>query len=163
MCGFNAVEFVKRGAAIASLIVGVLAAAVAPGGAQRSLPTVGIQGAARMVVRPGDAFTLTVAATGTGPVAYRWYHDNRLMAGKTGATLNLASVMMADAGAYTAMATDSVGSPLSEPAFVLVAPAHTRGLLWVPNALLQRVMVPQWRDVVAFAQVGEFSLTSPDD
>jgi autotransporter-associated beta strand protein len=54
----------------------------------------------------GSAFSLGVAATGTG-LAYQWKKNGVDMAGETSNTLNIASVVTGDAGNYTVTVTSS--------------------------------------------------------
>jgi alpha-tubulin suppressor-like RCC1 family protein len=70
---------------------------------------------ATLVVVPGAAATLAVAASGTGPLAYQWWHDGVPVAGATGPVLTLASVVAADAGTYAVTVTGA-GMVTSEPA-----------------------------------------------
>ena len=72
-------------------------------------PLITIQPQSQSVVAGGDA-SFTVQATGTGPLLYRWRHNNAALAGQTNATLNLTNVQSADAGAYTV--TIRVQTPL---------------------------------------------------
>jgi uncharacterized delta-60 repeat protein len=57
-------------------------------------------GAARIVVAPGAAASLSVAATGAGPYTYQWKKSGVAIAGATGATLEIAATRSADAGDY---------------------------------------------------------------
>jgi len=67
----------------------------------------------------GNPFTFTAATTGNPTPTYQWYKGATLLAGKTASSLTLASATLADAGSYTVVASNSLGS-LSSNAAVLV-------------------------------------------
>ncbi len=85
-------------------------------------PTISTQ-PATLVVVPGAAATLAVAASGTGPLAYQWSHDGAPVAGAAGPVLTLASVGAADGGSYTVTVSNSAGSVTSNPAQLLLVGA----------------------------------------
>ena len=68
----------------------------------------------------GDNIDLTVAATGTAPLFYQWQVRGTNIPGATTATLSLTALTLGDAGAYTAVVTNSVGSATSHAAWLLV-------------------------------------------
>jgi autotransporter-associated beta strand protein len=65
---------------------------------------------------------LTAAATGTGPLTYRWYlngvalSDGGVISGATTTTLTLTGLTLANAGSYTFVATNPYGSATSAAA-----------------------------------------------
>lgn len=99
---------------------------VTGGGPLPVAPTISTQ-PATLVVLPGAAATLAVAASGTGPLLYQWYRGGLPVAGATGAVLHLASVGAADAGTYTVTVGNAVGSVDSSAAQLILvgAPAIT--------------------------------------
>lgn len=71
-------------------------------------PVISVQPAA-VVSFAGASQTLTVEATGTGPLSYQWFHDGVPVAGATGGALVLNSVRVSDAGAYYVLVTNVAG------------------------------------------------------
>ncbi len=71
-------------------------------------------------ILPGGTATLTVSATGTGPLTYQWQLNGTNIAGATGATLNVTNVSAADAGHYTVTVSNSAGSVTSNYAILTV-------------------------------------------
>lgn len=70
----------------------------------------------------GATVTFIAAAEGVPTPTFQWRRDGLEIAGATGATLTLASVSAADAGAYTVTATNSAGSATSQAAVLVVNP-----------------------------------------
>ncbi len=68
----------------------------------------------------GTSLTLSVDATGTGPLTYQWRKDGVPLVGATSATLTLAG-QAGDAGSYTLLVTNSAGAVLSSAATVTVS------------------------------------------
>ncbi len=80
----------------------------------------------------GDRFTFRVVASGTQPLAYRWFKGGIEIPGATGPTLALTSLTVADTGTYTVEVSNSSGTVLSDPAeftFVPDPPADVRASL----------------------------------
>ncbi|MBI4662430.1 MAG: lamin tail domain-containing protein [Verrucomicrobia bacterium] len=73
-------------------------------------------------VSPGGSATLAVSARVSGPASFQWRRDGSVLPGETNASLVLANVRMAQAGAYTVLVSDPIGSSISEPALIKVAP-----------------------------------------
>jgi arabinogalactan endo-1,4-beta-galactosidase len=75
-------------------------------------------------VPAGNAVTFTVAASGTPAPAFQWQKNGVTISGATGNTFTIASAAPADAGFYTVVATNTVGSVNSSAAVltVVVAP-----------------------------------------
>lgn len=82
---------------------------------------------ATLVVMPGAAATLAIAASGSGPLIYQWSRNGTPVSGATGAVLYLASVSALDAGSYAVAVSNSVGSVGSSTAQLILvgAPAIT--------------------------------------
>lgn len=76
----------------------------------------------------GGSATFSVAATSSSPVTYQWRKDGVAIGGATGATLTLNSVAAADAGTYSVVVSNSVGSTTSSGAALSVAVGITSRL-----------------------------------
>lgn len=87
-------------------------------------PTITTQPASQSVAA-GSTVSFTVAATGSPAPTYQWRKDGTALAGATDATLTLANVQASDAGAYTALATNSGGTLTSLAATLTVTAAAT--------------------------------------
>ena len=88
------------------------------------------------VVLAGGSFTLSVGASGTGPLQYQWRRNGALLAGATNATLDISGASVAQAGRYDVVVTGPDGTVVSAPASVLVAVFDVRpvvSLLGVPG------------------------------
>ena len=80
---------------------------------------------ASVSVTAGAAASFTVAASGTPTPTYQWQKGGVNIAGATSATYSIASTVAGDAGSYTAVATNSVGSATSTAATLTVNAATT--------------------------------------
>jgi len=79
----------------------------------------------------GESFTFSVSATGTGPFTYQWKKDGTTLSGATSATLTISPLAVENAGSYTAVVTNVVGSVTSSGATLevdkeLKAPTFTK-------------------------------------
>jgi kumamolisin len=68
----------------------------------------------------GSDVVLSVAATGTEPLAYQWNLNGIAITGATSATLTLANVGTSQAGTYTVTVTNALGSVTSNAATLTV-------------------------------------------
>ncbi len=66
----------------------------------------------------GIDVSLTVSASGTPTPAFQWFLDGNAISGGVKGTLTINNIKAANAGTYTAVATNSVGSTVSAPAIV---------------------------------------------
>jgi len=82
---------------------------------------------ATQTVTVGANVTFSATATGSPPPALQWRKDTVPLPGKTGSTLNLTPVSLADAGSYDCVATNSEGTATSNAATLTVnaPPAFT--------------------------------------
>ncbi len=71
----------------------------------------------------GQSVTFTIAASGSGSLAYQWYLDGIPIAGANAPSYTLPAVALTDAGAYTAGVRNTAGEVLSNPAALIVNPA----------------------------------------
>ncbi|MDP3071866.1 MAG: immunoglobulin domain-containing protein [Opitutaceae bacterium] len=88
---------------------------------------VGVAHAQGTTATIGQRVTFIVTADGWPTPTLQWRKDGVPIAGATNATYLIASVTLNDAGAYSVLATNSVGSVTSgdEVLTVIAAPAHT--------------------------------------
>ncbi len=75
---------------------------------------------ASLILNPGQASALSVAATGTAPLTYQWKKDGANITGATSSTLAFPSAATTDAGSYTLTITNAYGSVTSSAAIVTV-------------------------------------------
>ena len=71
-------------------------------------------------INPGGAITLSVTATGTPAPTYQWKRNGATIDGATSASYAIASATGADAGNYTVVVTNVVGSVTSSTASIVV-------------------------------------------
>ncbi len=76
-------------------------------------------------VAPGGTLTLSVAATGTSPLAYQWYDNGTAISGAASSTYTVPSAAAGTSGNYTVAVSNSVSSVLSSIATVAVTSAST--------------------------------------
>lgn len=69
----------------------------------------------------GVNVTFTAAASGTPTPAYQWKKNGIAVSGATGATLTLSNVQSSSAGTYSVVATNSVGSVISNGAGLTIS------------------------------------------
>ena len=95
----------------------------------RVLPPVIVAAPAGQTVQAGQTVILSVSATGSPPLTYRWWRDGAELAGATSANLPLLNAQPAQTGSYTVMVSNPAGTATSAPANVTVtasAPVITR-------------------------------------
>src|SRR5262249_46946767 len=68
----------------------------------------------------GSNASFTVLATGTAPLSYQWLKDGAPVA-SSGATLNLTNVQQGDAGSYSVIVSNGVGSTTSSAATLIAS------------------------------------------
>ena len=74
-----------------------------------------------VTVIPGQYATFAVTASGSLPLSYQWFHNtNTLLAGDTHSVLTLTNVQPADAGTYSVVVSNEVGSTISSNAVLTV-------------------------------------------
>jgi hypothetical protein len=86
-------------------------------------------------VNLGAPATLSVAVSGTGPLAYQWRRDGVPVAGGTSASLTLASAQSSDAGFYDVVITNVAGSITSAGARLSINTPVSIALQPMPLAL----------------------------
>ncbi len=83
-------------------------------------PTITVQPAS-VTVTAGQAFTLSVTATGAS-LSYQWAHDGMAIPAGTGSSYAVSGSTAADGGAYAVTVSNASGSVQSSPATVTVNP-----------------------------------------
>lgn len=76
-------------------------------------------------VHPGATATFTVAASGSEPLSYQWYHNNQPIVGATSDTYTLSGVQTSDGGEYQVSVRNSIGAVTSNVAVLTVLPPLT--------------------------------------
>ncbi len=76
----------------------------------------------------GGSVTFTIAVASTGNT-YQWRRDNVALTGATGATLTLNAITAANAGSYTVVITNSIGSTTSTAVVLSLVTASNVGRL----------------------------------
>jgi hypothetical protein len=74
-----------------------------------------------VTARRGQTATFGVGINGTGPFSYQWRLNGNAIAGATAAVYSIASVADADAGSYSVVVSNSVGSVTSGAAALAIA------------------------------------------
>ncbi len=82
----------------------------------------------------GRAATFSVAASGTGPLHYRWMKNDATPIGTDSATLTIARAGDNDAGRYICTVTNGAGSATSHAATLIVNPVVAPALIAPPMA-----------------------------
>src|SRR6266849_9169313 len=77
---------------------------------------------AGQTVAYGSNVTLTVTATGAGPLTYQWRCFGTNMPGATGSSLTLSSVAFTNAGCYSVAVGNPAGQVVTPEAVINVAP-----------------------------------------
>lgn len=91
-------------------------------GSLASSPTIITQPLSQ-TVNAGSSVTFNVTASGDPTPTYQWYSNGIALSGATSRTLTLADVSAANAGDYTVVVTNAVGSVTSSQATLTVTPA----------------------------------------
>ena len=82
-----------------------------------------------VTVTAGSSVSFSITASGNPAPTYQWQKGGVNIAGATSATYTIASVVAGDAGSYTAVATNSVGTVTSSAATLTVSAALTTPLI----------------------------------
>ncbi|MBI5772005.1 MAG: immunoglobulin domain-containing protein [Verrucomicrobia bacterium] len=89
-------------------------------------PTISTQ-PAFITATSGQPATLSVTASGTGTLGYRWRRAGSFVAGATGTTLAIPSATLADAALYDVLVNDGLSVTTSQPGRITVVPASVAG------------------------------------
>jgi uncharacterized delta-60 repeat protein len=98
-----------------------------PAVATNLVPVIQTQPQSR-TVDAGASTTFTVLAGGSSPLSYQWRRGGVPLAGQTNTSLVLTNVSPADAGTYTVLVTNFLGSVTSAPAVLTVNVACGSGV-----------------------------------
>ncbi len=91
-------------------------------------PTISVQ-PVDVTVTEGGPVTLSVAATGSGPVTYQWKKDGVDITGATNSSYYIPATKSTDGGSYTVVVSNSGGSVSSRTAHLTVSPPPAAGRL----------------------------------
>ncbi len=78
---------------------------------------------ASVIALAGGSVSFSGAASGTAPIYYQWRKNGSLISGATNTTLNFTNAQNTDAGSYTLVASNSVGTAISSNASLTIATA----------------------------------------
>jgi hypothetical protein len=106
-------------------------------------------------------FALYVFATGSGPMTYQWYKNNNPIAGAVSSDFSIPIVKMSDAGSYTVVITNPVGSAQSNAAVLVVNPPGPPSLTgYDSEGRMLRAFVGQPLSLTAPETTAQIALTS---
>ncbi|MCB1129192.1 MAG: immunoglobulin domain-containing protein, partial [Verrucomicrobiae bacterium] len=112
----------------------------------------------------GDAWTLSVSASGSHPMTFQWKKDGVNLPGETASSLQLTGLAEADSGAYTVTITNAGGNVTSEGAEITVgdweAPDINRSMIayWP----LDEVVGTKTPDLVSGYDMSLYNLSAAD-
>jgi hypothetical protein len=84
--------------------------------------------------------TVTLTATASNSPTYQWFRNDVELPGRTGETLVLTNVQLADAGTYRSLARNVGGTAISADAVITVLPAPTGPAARISNASIRTTM-----------------------
>ena len=84
----------------------------------------------------GQTNTLSVGAWGSGNLTYQWYFNGSAMAGATNATLSLGAIQFSNAGQYSIVIGNSLGS-VTNIAYQVVVNSANVSIAICPNVVIQ--------------------------
>ncbi len=82
------------------------------------------------VVASGQSLTLSISASGTGPLSYQWKRNGLALPGATATNYTIPSASARDGGYYQVVATGPGGTTSSAPIFVLVSYPSVEVVAW---------------------------------
>jgi hypothetical protein len=92
-------------------------------------------------VSVGGSVTFTAAASGAPTPAYQWKVDGDVIPGATSSSLTLTNAQLSDAGTYTVVATNGLGSATSNGAVLTVGSGSIGTPLQAEDAVLSGALV----------------------
>lgn len=95
--------------------------------------------------QPGQTVTLRVTADGTTPFSYQWFKNGTAIDGATSASYVLSLVKALDAGAYTAVVSNSAGSATSDTATLTLTPMQATLTASLVSINFPPQSLVQWR------------------
>jgi hypothetical protein len=93
-------------------------------------PTITSQPASQ-TVNVGGTASFSVTASGTAPLAYQWRFNGTAISGATSPSFTLTNAQTANAGSYTVVVTNSVGTATSNVATLTVNTSTSGGIIYV--------------------------------
>lgn len=75
-----------------------------------------------ITVSEGEPLTLSVAATGSAPIAFQWRKNGLIIPGATGEAFEVLKTAVEDDGSYTVVLSNAAGEVTSQPISVVVKP-----------------------------------------
>lgn len=96
---------------------------------------------ASAVLVTGGSTTFTVTASGALPLAYQWHKDGAAIAGATGTSLTVSNAQPSDAGTYTVVVRNNLGTATSNAATLAVGSAANPGRL-INLSILTSIAAP---------------------
>ncbi len=114
-------------------------------------PRIAVQPASQTVT-PGTPVGFTVEAVGSSTLTYQWKRNGVLIAGAQSKTYNVSTALSTNAGAYTVIVSNSLGSVTSDAATLTVSAA---GVVGLPQITAQPVSA-----LIALGDVATFDATA---
>lgn len=106
-------------------IVAALFVTLSPAVAQTNDPAISIQPASGTVMLDED-WGFNVQATGTSPFSYQWQFNGAPLVGETNSTLEIPTIISANAGTYSVVVTNAFGRVTSENATLAITDTPPR-------------------------------------
>jgi len=78
------------------------------------------------VALAGQSATVSVTASGAGPLSYQWIKDGGLLPGQTSSSISFNSFQLTDTGSYQAVVSNASGITITLPALVCLTNAPLR-------------------------------------
>lgn len=91
----------------------------------------------------GQAVTLSVSATGTAPLSYQWFKDAVALPQATATSFNIPAATASDAGTYSVVVTNPLGTAESNPLSLAVT-APLPPVTPAAGAVLSNLAVRSW-------------------
>jgi hypothetical protein len=105
-----------------------------------------------LTVSSGNSASFSVTAAGTAPLSYQWRKDGTNIVGGTSSTYRIASAQTSDAGSYSVVVSNSVGSVTSGSARLTVRGSTSS------NFLLTQMTVRADVDIQSVLEVSPFGV-----
>ena len=119
----------------------------------RRFPSITRGSAAIQSAQIGSRVVLMARASGTGALAYQWYHDGQKVPGATSDSFLIEAFSAADVGRYVVLVTDEIGTRLGGPWYVYDAgqPKELRCSFATYNGIWKTQRSASRADIVTFS------------